>query len=168
MTTTREIPRDEKTILLQSMERHRDAVLWKLDGLDDKQLRLPMVPSGTSLLGLVKHLAAVEYGWFCEPFGIETEPLPFDDNDPEADLRVRDEETTADVLAFYARSRAAANAAAGSTDLDAEGTAWFGETVTMRWVLVHMIEETARHAGHIDILRELIDGKIGDHDRDDD
>lgn len=168
MTTTPELPRDEKCILLRSMERHRDAVLWKLDGLDDTQLRQPMVPSGTSLLGLVKHLAAVEYGWFCEPFGIETEPLPFDDNDPEADLRLRDDETTADVLAFYSRARAAANAAIEATGLDAEGTSWLGETVTMRWVLVHMIEETARHAGHVDILRELIDGKIGDHDRADD
>ncbi|MBF9070007.1 DinB family protein [Streptacidiphilus fuscans] len=168
MTTTPELPRDEKSILLRSMERHRDAVLWKLDGLDDTQLRRPMVPSGTSLLGLVKHLAAVEYGWFCEPFGIETEPLPFDDNDPEADLRLRDDETTADVLAFYSRARAAANAAVEATGLDAEGRAWFGETVTMRWVLVHMIEETARHAGHVDILRELIDGKTGDHDRADD
>jgi uncharacterized damage-inducible protein DinB len=158
-----ELPRDEKAILLTSMERHRDAVLWKLDGLDDEQLRRPMVPSGSSLLGLVKHLAAVEYGWFCEPFGIKTEPLPFDDDDPEADLRLRDDETSAEVLAFYARARAAANAMVETHDLDTEGKSSRGQAVTLRWVLVHMIEETARHAGHIDVLRELIDGKIGDH-----
>lgn len=166
MTTNTHVdPKDEKAILLHSMERHRDAVLWKLEGLDDEALRRPMVPSGTHLLGLVKHLAAVEYGWFCLPFGVETEPLPFVDDDPDADLRVRDNESTADVLAFYGRARAAANAVVESTDLDTTGTSWAGATVSLRWVLVHMIEETARHAGHVDILRELIDGTTGDHNR---
>lgn len=78
---------DEKHSLLMSLDRHRDVVLWKLDGLDDEQLRRPMTPSGTNLLGLVKHLAAVEYGWFCQTFGRETEPLPFDEDDEDADLR---------------------------------------------------------------------------------
>jgi uncharacterized damage-inducible protein DinB len=155
----------EKEILLHSMERHRAAVRWKLEGLDDEQLRRQLVPSDTSLLGLVKHLAAVEYGWFCEVFGVKTEPLPFDDDDEEADLRVEPGETTADLLAFYDRACAAANAVIEATDLDATGTSWSGADVSMRWVLVHMIEETARHAGHVDILRELIDGTTGDHDR---
>jgi uncharacterized damage-inducible protein DinB len=156
----------EKEILLHSMERHRAAVRWKLEGLDDEQLRRPLVPSGTTLLGLVKHLAAVEYAWFCETFGVETEPLPFDDEDENADLRVEPGETTAEVLAFYDRACAAANASIEATDLDATGTvSWTGRTVSMRWVLVHMIEETARHAGHVDILRELIDGMAGDHNR---
>jgi hypothetical protein len=84
---------DEKQSLHVSLDRHRDAVLWKLEGLDDASLRRAMTPSGTNLLGLVKHLAAVEYGWFCETFGRDTEPLPFDDDDPEADLRVRPDET---------------------------------------------------------------------------
>jgi Protein of unknown function (DUF664) len=78
----------EKESLQVSLDRHRDVVLWKLEGLDDEQLRRPMVPSGTSLLGLVKHLASVEYGWFCKTFGRDTEPLPFDDADENADLRV--------------------------------------------------------------------------------
>jgi uncharacterized damage-inducible protein DinB len=78
----------EKESLQVSLDRHRDVVLWKLDGLDDESLRRPMVPSGTSLLGMVKHLAAVEYGWFCRTFGRETEPLPFDEDDDDADLRV--------------------------------------------------------------------------------
>jgi hypothetical protein len=73
---------DEKQSLHVSLDRHRDAVLWKLEGLDDAGLRRAMTPSGTNLLGLVKHLAAVEYGWFCETFGRETEPLPFDEDDP--------------------------------------------------------------------------------------
>src|SRR5215211_4586600 len=126
----------EKESLKVALDRHRDAVLWKLEGLDDEQLRRPMVPSGTSLLGLVKHLAAVEYGWFCDTFGRDTEPLPFDD-DPDADLRIEPGETTEDVLAFYGRARAAADQAIDELDVEDTGTA--------------------------DILRELIDGMAGDH-----
>ena len=157
---------EEKESLRVALDRHREAVLWKVGGLGDADLRRAMTPSGTNLLGMVKHLGAVEYGWFCETFGREIEPLPFDDQDPEADLRVRPDETTEDVLAFYARARAAADRALDELDLEDTGTAWFGETVTMRWVLIHMVEETARHAGHFDILRELIDGLTGDHRRD--
>jgi uncharacterized damage-inducible protein DinB len=153
----------EKESLKDALDRHRDAILWKLEGLDDEQLRRPMVPSGTSLLGLVKHLAAVEYGWFCDTFGRDAEPLPFDDDDPDADLRIEPGETTEDVLAFYGRARAAADQAIDELNVEDTGTAWFGEAVTMRWVLIHMVEETARHAGHVDILRELIDGMAGDH-----
>lgn len=156
----------EKESLHISLDRHRDVVLWKLDGLDDEQLRRPMTPSGTNLLGLVKHLGAVEYGWFCETFARETEPLPFDENDENADLRVEPHETTGDILGFYARARAAADAVIDELEVEDAGTAWFGDTVSMRWVLVHMIEETARHAGHMDIVRELIDGATGDHPRD--
>jgi uncharacterized damage-inducible protein DinB len=96
----------EKESLHASLDRHRDVVLWKIEGLDDEQLRRPMVPSGTTLLGLVKHLASVEYSWFCQTFGRETEPLPFDDDDENADLRVAAHESTEDIRAFYARARA--------------------------------------------------------------
>ena len=152
---------DEKQSLHVSLDRHRDAVLWKLEGLDDTNLRRVMTPSGTNLLGMVKHLAAVEYSWFCQTFGRDTEPLPFDDDDPDADLRVTPDETTEDVLAFYSRARAAADQVINEVELDQTGTAWFGDAVSMRWVLIHMIEETARHAGHADILRELLDGETG-------
>jgi uncharacterized damage-inducible protein DinB len=140
-------------------------VVWKVKGLDDEALRRPMTPSGSNLLGLVKHLAAVEYGWFCETFGFPTEPLPDVDADPQADMQVAATETTAEILGFYDRARHAADAAIEATGLDDLGTAWFGDQVTMRWVLIHMLEETARHAGHMDIIRELIDGATGDHDR---
>jgi uncharacterized damage-inducible protein DinB len=153
----------EKESLRVALDRHRDAILWKLEGLDDEQLRRSMVPSGTSLLGLVKHLAAVEYGWFCDTFGREAEPLPFDEDDPDADLRVRPDETTEEVLAFYGRARAAGDRTIDELEVEDTGTAWFGEAVTLRWVLIHMVEETARHAGHADIIRELIDGMAGDH-----
>jgi uncharacterized damage-inducible protein DinB len=154
---------DEKESLHVSLDRHRDAVLWKLEGLDDTELRRAMTPSGTSLLGLVKHLASVEYSWFCQTFGRQTEPLPPVDDDPEADMRARPDETTEDILAFYGRARGAADQVIDELDIEATGTAWSGATVSLRWVLIHMVEETARHAGHVDILRELIDGMAGDH-----
>ncbi len=153
----------EKESLHVSLDRHRDVVLWKVEGLSDEQLRRPMTPSGTNLLGLVKHLGSVEYGWFCETFGRESEAIPFDANEPDADMRAGPDEATADIIAYYARARAAADRVIDEVDLDDVGTAWFGEAVSMRWVLIHMIEETARHTGHMDILRELIDGATGDH-----
>jgi uncharacterized damage-inducible protein DinB len=158
---------DEKTSLHVALQRHRDVVLWKIEGLDDDQLRRQMTPSGTSLLGLVKHLAAVEYSWFGTTFGRETEPLPFDEKDPEADLRITADETTADVVDFYKRAWRASDQAIEEIGLDDLGTAWWGDQVSMRWVLIHELEETARHAGHMDILRELIDGATGDHNRPD-
>jgi len=153
----------EKESLHASLRRHRAAVSWKLEGLDDDQLRQELVPSGSSLLGLAKHLAAVEYGWFCHTFGRETEPLPLVDDDPMADMRAGPGETTDDILAFYARAQAAADQVIDELDVEHIGTSWAGEQVSMRWVLIHLVEETARHAGHVDILRELIDGAAGDH-----
>jgi uncharacterized damage-inducible protein DinB len=165
MTTRVPLTGNEKQSLHASLNRHREVVLWKIGGLDDEQLRRPMTASGTNLLGLVKHLGSVEYGWFCETFGRKTEPLPFDEDDENADLRVRPDESTADIVAFYGRARAAADAVIDELGCEDLGTAWTGDTVSLRWVLIHMIEETARHAGHMDIVRELIDGATGDHDR---
>jgi uncharacterized damage-inducible protein DinB len=122
-----------------------------------------VTPSGTSVLGLVKHLASVEYGWFCETFGRPSQAVPDSDEDPDADWRPEPDESVADILAYYARARAAADAVIAELDVEDTGTAWNGPTVTLRWVLVHMVEETARHAGHLDIMRELIDGAVGDH-----
>ncbi|MER6398755.1 MULTISPECIES: DinB family protein [unclassified Kitasatospora] len=156
----------EKESLFVALDRHRDAVLWKLEGLDDEQLRRPMTASGTTLLGLVKHLGGVELGWFCRTFGRDTGPLPFDlAEDEQSDLRVRPDESTADLLTFYARARASADQVIEEFELDDLGRAWFGDQVSLRWVLIHMATETARHAGHMDILRELIDGRTGDHNR---
>ncbi|MFD9423931.1 MULTISPECIES: DinB family protein [unclassified Streptomyces] len=151
----------EKESLHISLDRHRDVVLWKLEGLDDEQLRRPMTPSGTNLLGMVKHLATVEYGWFCATFARETEEFWFDT--VTEDMAVAPDETTADILAFYGRARAAADLAIRETDLDTTGTSWNGRTVSMRWVLIHMLEDVVRHAGHMDIVRELIDGATGSH-----
>jgi uncharacterized damage-inducible protein DinB len=157
---------DEKDSLYLALDRHRDAVLWKLEGLDDEQLRRPMTPSGTNLLGLVKHLGGAELLWFREAFGRDMGPLPFDfEADETSDMRVEPHESTADVLEFYGRARAAADRTIEELELDHLGKAWFGDAVSLRWVLIHMTTEVARHAGHMDILRELIDGATGDHNR---
>ena len=162
MTTT-PYTADEKTILLAALQSHREVMLWKLEGLSDKEIRRPMVPSGTNLLGLVKHLANAEYGWFCETFGRPTEPLTDISQDPEADMRAAGGEATDEIVAFYRRAWAAADAAILELPLDGTGTSYSGNIVSLRWVLVHMIEDTVRHAGHADILRELIDGGTGHH-----
>ena len=154
---------DEKAVLRESLDRHRDAVLWKLEGLDDEALRRPMTPTGTSLLGLVKHLGSVEYGWFVASFGGEVEALWFDPYSDE-DMRADQGETTQQIVDFYGRARAAADRVIESRSLDELGRPdWRDIEVSLRWVLVHMIEETARHAGHMDIVRELIDGAAGSH-----
>ncbi|MEV5845164.1 DinB family protein [Streptomyces sp. NPDC051985] len=164
MTTHEMYTAGEKETLHASLNRHRDAVLWKLQGLDDEQLRRPMTPSGTNLLGLVKHLASVEYGWFVEAFGEEAEPLWFDPYTE--DLTVGPGETTQQIVDFYGRARAAADRVIAGRPLETLGRpSWRDITVSLRWVLVDMIEETARHAGHMDIVRELIDGATGDHPR---
>ncbi|MBO1334658.1 DinB family protein [Streptomyces sp. VRA16 Mangrove soil] len=150
----------ERESLFAALDRHRDGVVWKLEGLTEEQARRPMTPSGTSLLGLVKHLASVEYGWFCTTFGRESEPFWFDPFKGE-DIVAADDETVEDLLAFYARARAAADRAIAEIPLETTGTAWDGRTVSMRWVLVHMLEETTRHLGHMDILREQLDGATG-------
>jgi hypothetical protein len=156
----------EKESLQASLNRHRDAVVWKLQGLDDAELRRPMLPSGNTLLGLVKHLATWEYIWICRTFGHPTEQLPFEEGDDDADVRIEPGDRTAGILAFYSRARAAADQVIGGVDLDEAGTTMFGDTVSLRWAVIHILEDTARHAGHIDVMRELIDGMVGDHQRD--
>ncbi|MGW3653563.1 DinB family protein [Streptomyces sp. NPDC000878] len=152
---------DETTTLRAKLDQERDAVLWKLEGLDEEQVRRPMTPSGTSLLGLVKHLASVEYGWFVETFGRETEPFWFDPYAGE-DMSAGPNETTAQITDFYARARAAADRVLTELPLDTLGKpAWRDYECSLRWVLVRMTAETARHAGHMDIVRELIDGATG-------
>ena len=142
----------------------RATLLWKLEGLDDEQLRRAMVPSGTSLLGIVKHLAYVERGWFQRVWAGQEITVPWTEEDPDADWRIEPDETTQDVLALYegecARSREIV-AAASSLDEAVVHPRW-KEELSRRWILAHMIEETARHVGHADILREQLDGAVGE------
>ena len=153
---------DEKEVLGGFLDHYRQTVLDICEGLSDEALRRPMVPSGTSLLGMVKHLAYDERGWFQENIANEPFDFPFDPSDPEADLRVEEDETSEEIFKLYRdacdRSRRALEEA--SLD-DMVQNPDRRADYNVRWVVVHMIEETARHAGHADILRELIDGKTG-------
>ena len=151
----------EKEFLHAFLDKQRDLYVWKLEGLNDEDLRRPMVPSGTNLLGMLNHLGAVEYGWFLVHFGRDLpEELPFDDDDDDAEFRIAMSTPTQDIFDFYARARAAADAVINELDLDTVGDKW-GRPSSLRWVLLHMIEETARHLGHADIVRELIDSTVG-------
>ena len=155
---------DETETLAGFLDYHRATLLWKLEGLDDEQLRRAMVPSGTSLLGLVKHLAYVERSWFQGVWAGQEVSFPWTKEDPDADWRIEPDETTGDVLALYDgecdRSREIV-AVASSLDEAVVHPRW-KEEVSRRWILVHMIEETARHVGHADILREQLDGAVGE------
>jgi uncharacterized damage-inducible protein DinB len=143
---------------------HRATLLWKLEGLDDRQLRRPMVPSGVCLLGLVKHLTAVEHGWFVVTFARTGEPHLFDrPDDPDADFKIEEGESTGEIVEGYLRACRRSReivAEAGSLD-DAVPHPREGR-VDLRWIMLHMIEETARHNGHADVMRELIDAVTGD------
>ena len=152
---------EERPMLTAILEQNRALILWKLEGLDEEQARRPMVPSGTSLLGMVKHLVWVERWWFVDFVGGGKPDYPWSDDDPDADFRIEEGETIASISQLYVDAVGEANAVIeAAADLDATGTSG-GHERSLRWVLIHMIEETARHAGHADILREQIDGVTG-------
>lgn len=155
---------DERTSLTGWLDYQRSTLLRKCEGLSDEELRRPMVASGTSLLGLVKHLTEVEHGWFVRTFAQLDEPHLFStDEELDADMAAIPDETVEDLMCGYHRACARSReivAAAGSLD-DAVPHGRLGR-VDLRWILTHMIEETARHNGHADILREQIDGATGD------
>lgn len=127
-----------------------------------------MTPTGTNLLGLVKHVASVEAEYLGDVFGRPfPEPLPWfaEDAEPNADMWATAEESREDILALYDRVRAHADATVEALDLGARGAVpWWPEDrrgVTLHQILVHLIAETGRHAGQADIARELIDGAVG-------
>ena len=154
-------PLEEREALTRWLDYHRGVLVWKLNGVTDEDLRRPMVPTGTSLLGLVKHLAYVERWWFQEVFAGQAFGYP-DGYDPESQFRPDARESPTDLIAFYrdmSQKSRVITAAAASLDEVARRDR---PKPTLRWILDHMIEETARHNGHADILRELIDGSVGD------
>ncbi|MEU8778674.1 DinB family protein [Streptomyces sp. NPDC048606] len=158
---------DPKDDLHRYLDAARDAVVWKLEGLSEYDVRRPLTPTGTNLLGLVKHLAGVELGYFGPTFGRphgESFPWHDEDAEPNADMWATADESREDVLGLYRRARAHADATIEALPLDAPGrVAWWGEAgdVTLQRIMLHMTAETNRHAGHADIVRELIDGKAG-------
>ncbi|WP_432950499.1 DinB family protein [Kribbella sp. CA-253562] len=157
---------DPKQTLHTYLRSAREAMLWKLDGLSEYDVRRPLTPTATNLLGLVKHLTIVEAGYFGDTFGRPfPEHLPWwdDDAEPEADLWATPDETREQLTGLYRRVQEHADATIETLDLDAVGTvAWWREgEVTLHQILVHVIAETNRHAGHADILREGIDKAVG-------
>lgn len=159
-------------MLLHYLRQRREVLVWKLDGLDERAVRLPRTPTGTTLLGILKHCANVELGYFGATFG-RALPGPADpsvvtadmyDTDPQADWYVPAAVSTAEVVAFARRVWAFADETIESCQLDTVGRVpWWGEdgTVTLHQILVHVLDEVSRHAGHADILRELADGATG-------
>src|SRR4029077_6575614 len=159
---------DPKTDLHRYLQDAREALLWKLDGLTEYNIRRPMVPTGTNLLGLIKHVASVELGYFGDTFGRPSgERLPWleDDAEPNADMWATAGESREQIPGLYRRAWAHSDATIGLLALDDIGhVPWWPESrseVTLHKILVHMIAETDRHAGQADIVRELIDGAVG-------
>lgn len=159
---------DPKDTLHRYLVVGRESLLWKLDGVSEYDQRRPVVPTGTNLLGLVKHVASVALGYFGDTFGRpHGEALPWfgDDAEPNADMWAGEHEPRDDVLGLWARAWAHADETITSLSLDDVGRVpwWSAERaeVTLHTVLVHMLAEVHRHAGHADVVRELLDGSAG-------
>lgn len=143
-------------------------MLWKLDDASEYDVRRPLTPTGTNLLGLVKHVASVEAGYLGDTFGRAfPEPSPWfaDDAAPEVDMWATADESRDDIVGLYRRVWAHSDETIEASSLDTVGRVpWWPDEhseVTLHLVLVHLIAETQRHAGHADIVRELVDGVAG-------
>ncbi|MFI7386339.1 DinB family protein [Streptomyces sp. NPDC049813] len=155
-----------KDTLLGRLQRDRAALLWKLDGLSEYDARRPLTATGTNLLGLVKHVANVEARYFGEVFGRPSpERLPRWQDSDGSDLWAAADETREQVIGFYRRTWDHADATINELRLDAPGhVPWWSEPhadTNLFAVMVHVLGETIRHAGHADILREGVDGRTG-------
>jgi hypothetical protein len=160
----------EKTTLQHFLDEQRGSVLAILDGLDETQLRTPVLPSGWTPIGMIEHLGGAEQHWFQDvALGTVSEyvwPDAVDEPyDPDAPFATR--HSTAAVFEFYRRQCEISNEVLAGTPLDAapkgrHNREWPGEDIAdLRWIVLHLIEETARHAGHLDAARELLDGTTG-------
>jgi len=157
---------DFKADLRRYLQDAREALVWKLDGLSEYDIRRPLVPTGTNLLGLVKHVTGVEMGLFGDTFGRPSaDQMPWDESDPMSDMFAAPFESREVLTSLYRRAWAHSDATIDALALDAVGhVPWWPadrNEVTLHHVLVRVAAETARHAGHADIVRELIDGAAG-------
>jgi hypothetical protein len=158
---------DEKATLEGFLDYHRATLEWKCSGLTPEQLARRAVPPSTmSLLGLVRHLAEVEWGWFDRvDTGVRRPAVYYSEDDPDGDFdnAVGEQACVDDAFASWRRAVEQARAVTARTDLDATFEHdRYGTTISFRWVLAHMIEEYARHNGHADLLRQVIDGSTGE------
>jgi uncharacterized damage-inducible protein DinB len=163
------MPPEPKDVLQSYLQAARDSMLWKLDGVSEYDVRRPLTPTGTNLLGMIKHVAACEIGYFGatfhRPFPGTPEWLLDIGDDPHVDMWVTAEESREDIVGLYRDATAHADATIDALPLDGRGVVpWWHEDkreVALHQILVHMIAETNRHAGHADILRESLDGAAG-------
>jgi len=157
----RPVPRtgDEKAMLSAFLDRYRETMIWKLQGLSKEQASRHLVPSDTTLLGVVKHLAYVERYWFHD-FKGDPISFPWNEGEPEREFVIEREDTVESITALYEGEIARSREIVEQSSLD-DLSKPAKEPLSLRWIMIHMIEETARHAGHADILRELTDGAIG-------
>lgn len=161
-------PDDTKAILIDQLGQLNRAVVWKLAGLGEHDLRRPLTATGSNLLGIVKHLASVQVGYFGDVLGRPSPfPLPWfaPDAPINADMWATPGESSASIIEMYAASWRHAEETFAVTGIDDTGTVpWWPEArrhPTLRMLLAHVTVETARHAGHLDVLRELIDAQAG-------
>jgi Protein of unknown function (DUF664) len=153
----------EREMLDAWLEFHRATLLWKCQGLSDEQMKLRSAePSTLSLLGLVRHMTEVENGWFADFASVMKPPRYFSDDNLDGEFDdVEGADVAADVAIFKAQCEQSRRAVAGR-DLDETYVGRRGIPISLRWLYLHMIEEYARHNGHADIIRERIDGVVGD------
>ncbi len=162
---------DPKAALSHYLQSGRDALVWKLNSLGERDLRMPRTPTGTNLIGIVKHMANVEIGYFGDTFGrawlTPDERISEADYeaDPQADWYASESESCDDIVNLYRRVWTFADATIAELPLDGLGRVpWWGEDrnpVTLQRIIVHVIVDLSRHVGHADILREQIDGSAG-------
>ena len=161
------MPRDAKAVLKDYLQGARDTLVWKLDGLSERELRLPRTPTGLNLLGIVKHALNSEVAYFGPTFGrawpTPQELVPADGRDPQADWYATAQETSAGLVALYRRVQAFADETIDALPLEAVGRVahWGDAEVTLHEVMVHKTVDLQRHAGHADVLREQVDGSAG-------
>jgi uncharacterized damage-inducible protein DinB len=152
----------ERELLVAFLDFQRDTLLWKVSGLGEEQLRTPRTPSGMSLLGLVKHLAYVERSWFQRRFLGRDVYIPWRSGDPDGDFRIEPDDTAKSMVTFYKAEIDQSRQITAKTDSLDTLAADADRPVSLRWIMIHMIEETARHVGHADIMREMTDGQTGE------
>jgi uncharacterized damage-inducible protein DinB len=162
---------DPKAALLDYLREARESLIWKLDGVSERDARLPRTPTGTNLLGIVKHCLNVEHSYFGTTFGREFPtpeelvPLSAYDDDPQADWYATEHETKDGLLDLYRRVGEFSDRTIAELPLNAPGRVpWWNPTtadVTLHRIIVHVILDLGRHAGQADILREQLDNTIG-------
>jgi hypothetical protein len=155
---------DERSMLTVWLEYQRSTLLWKCDALDGDELARPGIPPSTlTLLGLVRHMTYVEWHWFSHVFAGSPAPPPISlEDDVDADFNdVQATAVPADMERFGQQCDVSRSIVDGAKDLDCVAAAP-DRAVSLRWILIHMIEEYARHNGHADLLREQVDGSVGE------